>query len=49
MTAESRQSSAERFAVHTYAAIRGLDAFHKVCEGIQVVAPLGSRPANRVT
>src|SRR3984893_5383423 len=33
----------------TYAAIRGLDAFHKVCEGIQVVAALGSRRAIRVT
>ena len=33
----------------TYAAIRGLDAFHKVCEGIQAVAALGSRPGIRVT
>jgi MoaA/NifB/PqqE/SkfB family radical SAM enzyme len=33
----------------TYAAIRGLDAFHKVCEGIQAVAALGSRPSIRVT
>jgi Fe-coproporphyrin III synthase len=33
----------------TYAAIRGLDAFHKVCEGIQAVAAQGARPAIRVT
>jgi MoaA/NifB/PqqE/SkfB family radical SAM enzyme len=33
----------------TYAAIRGLDAFHKVCEGIQAVAALGSQPGIRVT
>ena len=33
----------------TYAAIRGLDAFHKVCEGIQAVAALGSRPGIRKT
>lgn len=33
----------------TYAAIRGLDAFHKVCEGIQAVAALGSPPSIRVT
>ena len=33
----------------TYAAIRGLDAFHKVCEGIKAVAALGSRPGIRVT
>src|ERR1700722_4887580 len=32
----------------TYAAIRGLDAFHKVCEGIQAVAALGSPPSIRV-
>jgi MoaA/NifB/PqqE/SkfB family radical SAM enzyme len=33
----------------TYAAIRGLDAFHKVCEGIQAAAAEGSRPGIRVT
>ena len=33
----------------TYAAIRGLDAFHKVCEGIQAVAAVGSQPGIRVT
>jgi MoaA/NifB/PqqE/SkfB family radical SAM enzyme len=33
----------------TYAAIRGLDAFHKVCEGIQAAAAEGSRPSIRVT
>jgi MoaA/NifB/PqqE/SkfB family radical SAM enzyme len=33
----------------TYAAIRGLDAFHKVCEGIQAAAALGSPPSIRVT
>ena len=33
----------------TYAAIRGLDAFDKVCEGIQAVAALGVRPSLRVT
>jgi MoaA/NifB/PqqE/SkfB family radical SAM enzyme len=33
----------------TYAAIRGLDAFHKVCEGIQTAAAEGSRPGIRVT
>jgi MoaA/NifB/PqqE/SkfB family radical SAM enzyme len=33
----------------TYAAIRGLDAFQKVCQGIQAVAALGSRPSIRVT
>ena len=33
----------------TYAAIRGLDAFDKVCEGIQAVAALGVRPGLRVT
>jgi MoaA/NifB/PqqE/SkfB family radical SAM enzyme len=33
----------------TYAAIRGLDAFHKVCEGIQAAAALGLRPGIRVT
>jgi MoaA/NifB/PqqE/SkfB family radical SAM enzyme len=33
----------------TYAAIRGLDAFHKVCEGIQAAAALGSPPGIRVT
>lgn len=33
----------------TYAAIRGLDAFHKVCEGIQAAAARGVAPAIRVT
>ena len=33
----------------TYAAIRGLDAFHKVCEGIQAAAAEGSPPGIRVT
>jgi Fe-coproporphyrin III synthase len=33
----------------TYAAIRGLDAFHKVCEGIQAAAAEGARPGIRVT
>jgi MoaA/NifB/PqqE/SkfB family radical SAM enzyme len=33
----------------TYAAIRGLDAFHKVCEGIQAAAAYGARPGIRVT
>jgi len=33
----------------TYAAIRGLDAFHKVCEGIQAAAAAGPRPGIRVT
>jgi MoaA/NifB/PqqE/SkfB family radical SAM enzyme len=33
----------------TYQAIRGLDAFHKVCEGIQAAAAAGSRPGIRVT
>jgi MoaA/NifB/PqqE/SkfB family radical SAM enzyme len=33
----------------TYAAIRGLDAFHKVCEGIQAAAARGVAPAVRVT
>ncbi|HEX4242314.1 MAG TPA: radical SAM protein [Steroidobacteraceae bacterium] len=33
----------------TYAAIRGLDAFDKVCEGIRAVAALGLPPALRVT
>jgi MoaA/NifB/PqqE/SkfB family radical SAM enzyme len=33
----------------TYAAIRGLDAFHKVCEGIQAAAAHGARPGIRVT
>jgi Fe-coproporphyrin III synthase len=33
----------------TYAAIRGLDAFHKVCEGIRAAAAEGSRPGIRVT
>ena len=33
----------------TYAAIRGLDAFDKVCEGIRAVAALGVRPGLRVT
>lgn len=33
----------------TYAAIRGLDAFHKVCEGIRGAAAQGVRPAIRVT
>jgi MoaA/NifB/PqqE/SkfB family radical SAM enzyme len=33
----------------TYAAIRGLDAFHKVCEGIQAAAAQGARPGIRVT
>jgi MoaA/NifB/PqqE/SkfB family radical SAM enzyme len=33
----------------TYAAIRGLDAFHKVCDGIQAAAAEGSRPGIRVT
>jgi len=33
----------------TYAAIRGLDAFHKVCEGIQSAAAHGVPPAIRVT
>jgi Fe-coproporphyrin III synthase len=33
----------------SYAAIRGLDAFDKVCEGIRAVAALGMRPGIRVT
>jgi Fe-coproporphyrin III synthase len=33
----------------TYAAIRGLDAFHKVCEGIAAAAAEGVRPGIRVT
>ncbi len=33
----------------TYAAIRGLDAFDKVCEGIRAVVALGVRPGLRVT
>ena len=33
----------------TYAAIRGLDAFHKVCEGIRAAAAHGTRPGIRVT
>jgi MoaA/NifB/PqqE/SkfB family radical SAM enzyme len=33
----------------TYAAIRGLDAFHKVCDGIQAAAAEGLRPGIRVT
>jgi Fe-coproporphyrin III synthase len=33
----------------TYAAIRGLDAFDKVCEGIRAVADLGAAPGLRVT
>ncbi|HLZ97905.1 MAG TPA: radical SAM/SPASM domain-containing protein [Steroidobacteraceae bacterium] len=33
----------------TYAAIRGLDAFDKVCKGIRAVAALGPRPGIRVT
>lgn len=33
----------------TYAAIRGLDAFDKVCEGIRDAAALGSRVSLRVT
>jgi MoaA/NifB/PqqE/SkfB family radical SAM enzyme len=33
----------------TYAAIRGLDAFDKVCEGIRAVADHGLPPAIRVT
>jgi MoaA/NifB/PqqE/SkfB family radical SAM enzyme len=33
----------------TYAAIRGLNAFQKVCEGIQAAAAHGARPAIRVT
>jgi MoaA/NifB/PqqE/SkfB family radical SAM enzyme len=34
---------------HTYAAIRGLDAFDKVCEGIQAAAAHGTPPSIRVT
>ena len=33
----------------TYAAIRGLDAFHKVCEGILATAGHGATPGIRVT
>jgi MoaA/NifB/PqqE/SkfB family radical SAM enzyme len=33
----------------TYAAIRGLNAFDKVCEGIQAAAALGAPPGIRVT
>jgi len=33
----------------TYAAIRGLDAFDKVCEGVRLAAGLGIRPSIRVT
>jgi MoaA/NifB/PqqE/SkfB family radical SAM enzyme len=33
----------------TYAAIRGLDAFHKVCEGIRAAADAGARVSLRVT
>jgi MoaA/NifB/PqqE/SkfB family radical SAM enzyme len=33
----------------TYAAIRGVDAFHKVCEGIQAAAMYGKPPTIRVT
>jgi Fe-coproporphyrin III synthase len=34
---------------NTYAAIRGLDAFDKVCEGIRAVAARGVQPGIRVT
>jgi MoaA/NifB/PqqE/SkfB family radical SAM enzyme len=33
----------------TYAAIRGLDAFDKVCEGVRAAAAQGARPGIRVT
>jgi MoaA/NifB/PqqE/SkfB family radical SAM enzyme len=33
----------------TYAAIRGLDAFHKVCEGVRAAAAHGVAPGIRVT
>jgi MoaA/NifB/PqqE/SkfB family radical SAM enzyme len=33
----------------TYAAIRGLDAFDKVCEGVRAAAAHGARPGIRVT
>ncbi len=33
----------------TYAAIRGVDAFHKVCEGIRAVAVAGVQTSVRVT
>ena len=33
----------------TYAAIRGLDAFHNVCAGIRAAAETGLRPSIRVT
>jgi Fe-coproporphyrin III synthase len=33
----------------TYAVIRGLDAFHQVCEGIRAAVALGLRPSLRVT
>jgi Fe-coproporphyrin III synthase len=33
----------------TYAAIRGLNAFHKVCEGIRAAGAHGARPGIRVT
>jgi Fe-coproporphyrin III synthase len=33
----------------TYTAIRGLDAFDKVCQGIQAVSSLGRAPSLRVT
>jgi Fe-coproporphyrin III synthase len=33
----------------TYAAIRGLDAFERVCEGISAAAALGAPPSIRVT
>jgi MoaA/NifB/PqqE/SkfB family radical SAM enzyme len=33
----------------TYAAIRGLDAFHKVCEGIEAAVSAGTRVGVRVT
>jgi len=33
----------------TYAAIRGLDAFHQVCAGIRAAADTGLRPGIRVT
>lgn len=34
---------------HSYAAIRGLNAFDKVCEGIRLVASHGNAPGVRVT
>src|SRR4029078_13354516 len=41
--------SLEGTTAQTYAAIRGLDAFEKVCQGIEAVAAAGKPPGLRVT